>query len=270
MTIIDPYYIDIDGEVLATYAKGLEVVDGVENIPGRRLTEKRAAYRDGSYPALNVESFFNEKHQRLRIWIAPYDVDGNVTHANGLRAHLRENLEGMMRLLGGKSVSSHTVTWRVPTPSATKQLQNTARFTVPQNFTGSSRLIRRLDIFATYPWPFWRDITTGLQTLGPFTGAQSFTPGGTAPMVDAVFTCTAAGRITHDESGHFHEVTSIPGGATSVIIDQRNRTILDNTGADARSVYNSDWSGGLRFDANTLANLTITGTWQIDYYNSEH
>lgn len=269
MATIDPYHISIDGEILATYARALEVVDGLENIPGRRITERPAAYVDGSYPRLNVDSFFGPKQQRIRIWISPFDADGNVTHTNGLRAHLRENLETIFRLLGGKSISNHQVDWIVPTPTATKTLRNNARFSAPQNVLGSSRLIRRLDIFATYPWPFWQDIASGT-TLGPFTGAQSFTPGGTAPLADAVFTCTAAGRITHDESGHFIEVTSIPGGSTSVIINQKARTILTNTGADARDVYNSDWSGGLRFDAGTLANLTITGTWQIDYFNAYH
>lgn len=270
MTTIDPYHLKIDGEVLATYARGLEVIDGVENIPGRRRQPQYGAYRDGSFPAAGQDLFFRQKTQRIRIWISPFDADGDVTHTNGPRAHLRENLENIMRLIGGKAAPEHTVGWVVPTPTATKELQNTATISAPQSTLGSSRLVRRLDINLDYPHPVWHDVTTGEQTEGPFTGAQSFTPGGTAPLVDAVYTCTAAGKITHDESGHFHEVTAIPGGATSVIIDQRAHTILDNTGADAREYYNSDWGGGLRLDAGAVANLTITGTWQIDHYDGYH
>jgi hypothetical protein len=271
MTIIDPYYIDIDSEPFATYAKAIEVIDGLENIPGRRIRENEAAYVDGSYPPTTIDTFFTEKQQRLRIWVAPFDADGNVTYAGGPRAHLRENVEGLFRLLGGSGKSQHTVTWRVPTPAGgTKTLQNTARISTPLTATGATRLVRRFDIFLIYPWPFWRDTTTGLITVGPTGSNTSTTPGGTAPAADAVYTCTAAGRITHAQSGHYHEITAIPGGASSVIIDQRARTILTDGGADARAVYNSDWGGGLRLPAGALANLTITGTWQLDYYNSEH
>ncbi len=269
MTILDPYHFRIDGEILATYARALELVDGHENVPARRIRETEAAYIDGSFPALDTASYFGPKLQRIRIWISPFDADGAVTYANGPRAHLRENLQDILRIIGGKAKSNHTVDWYVPDTATTKQLQNFARFSAPQNVRGSSRLVRRLDIIATYPWPFFRDMSAGLKTLGPFTGAQSFTPLGTAPLADAKFTCTVAGKITHDETGEFIEVTSVP--ATSVIIDQRPpRSVVQNTGADARDLYNSNTLGGLRFDAGTLANLTITGTWQIDYFDSEH
>ncbi len=269
MTILDPYHFSIDGEILATFARALEVIDGVENIPARRIREQQAAYIDGSYPDLNTPSFFGPKQQRIRIWISPFDADGAVTHANGPRAHLRENLQDIFRLIGGSAISNHTVDWFVPDLATTKQLQNFARFSAPQAIRGASRLVRRLDIIATYPWPFFRDMTAGEKTLGPFTGSQSFTPLGTAPLADAKFTCTVAGRITHDETGDFIEVTSVP--ATSVIIDQRPpRSVVQNTGADARDLYNSGDPWGLRFDAGVLANLTITGTWQIDYFDAEH
>lgn len=269
MTILDPYHFAIDGNILSTYARALEVIDGTENIPARRIREQQAAYIDGSYPALNTPSFFGPKTQRIRIWISPFDADGAVTHTNGPRAHLRENLQDMLRIIGGRAISSHTIDWFVPDLATTKQLQNFCRFSAPQSTRGSSRLVRRLDIIATYPWPFFRDMTAGLKTLGPFTGAQSFTPLGTAPLADGKFTCTAAGRITHDETGDFIEVTSVP--ATSVIVEQRPpRSVKQNTGADARDLYNSNNPWGLRFDAGVLANLTITGTWQIDYFDSEH
>lgn len=269
MTILDPYHFRIDGEILATYANALEVIDGTENIPPRRIREQQAAGIDGSFPDLDSPSLFGPKVQRIRIWISPFDADGAVTFANGPRAHLRENLENIQRIIGGRAISKHTIDWYVPDVATTKQLQNFARFAAPQVVRGATRMVRRLDINATYPWPFFRDMSAGLKTLGPFTGAQSFTPLGTAPLADAKFTCTVAGKITHTQTGEFIEVTSVP--AVSVIVDQRPpRSVLQNTGADARDLYNSNTLGGLRFDAGVLANLTITGTWQIDYFDSEH
>ena len=269
MTVLTPYHVRIDGNIMATYARMLAVVDGLENIPGRRIREQAAAGVDGAYPILDTPSFYGPKRQRLRLTIAPFDADGAVTHTNGPAAHLRENLEAILDIIGGQAKTNHTIDWFVPLPAATKQLQNFARISLPVDTRGSSRLVRRIDITLDYPWPFWRDMTAGQKTIGPFTGAQSFTPLGTAPLADAKFTCTVAGKITHDESGDFIEVTSVP--ATSVIVDQRPpRSVKQNTGADARDLYNSDNIWGLRFDANTLANLTITGTWQIDYFDSEH
>lgn len=268
MTILDPYHLKIDSVVMATYATGLETVDGIEGIPGRVIASQHAAYVDGTVPLLNTPSFFTGRQQRLRIWVSPFDADGAVTYANGPRAHLRENLESIFRLIGGRSVSAHTVDWLVPLAATTKTLRNTARITSPVFASGGSRLVRRLDILIDHPWPFFKDITTGEITLGPFTGAQSFTPGGTAPLADATFTCTSAGRITHDETGDFIEATSIP--TTSVIINQHPPKTVTSGGVDARDVYNSNRPWGLRFDAGVEANLTITGTWQIDYYNAEH
>lgn len=272
MTLLSAEYIQIDGEPLATYAKGLEVVDGRDMIPSRRIRAMAGAYIDGVYPALDTPSFFGAKTQRLRIWVSNTDADGLITHANGPAGHHRENLENLYRLVGGKAISAHEVDWIVPTPTATKTLRADGRITAEMVSQGGGRLIKRFPISIEYPWPFFRNITLGQQTIGPFTGATSFTPGGTAPLAGAVYTCTAAGRLTHDETGDFIEVLSIPGGATSVIITTtRPRSILDNTGADARGVFNSNrpWST-LRFDAGTLANLTATGTWQIDYFNLEH
>ncbi len=269
MTTLSPYHVRIDGNIMSTFARALAVVDGLENIPGRRVTDQFAAGVDGSYPILNTPSFFGPKKQRMRLWISPFDANGAVTFANGPQAHLRANLEAIFDIIGGQAISNHTVDWYVPDEATTKQLQNFARITMPTVSTGSSRLVRRIDINLDYPWPFWRDMSAGEKTLGPFTGAQSFTPLGTAPLADAKFTCTSAGRITHTQTGDFIEVTSVP--ATSVIVDQRPpRSVLQNTGADARDLYNANQIWGLRFDANTLANLTITGTWTIDYFDAEH
>lgn len=271
MTILNPHHIKIDGHVLATYANALETVDGVDGIPGRRIRTQDAAYQDGGYPALSLPTFLEPRRQRLRIWVAPFDVDGAVTFTGGPEAHLRANLEALYLLLGGKAISNHTVQMLVPTSAGTpKTLENYARISGPVNARNSSRLVRRLDIDLEYPYPGWRDVTTGLVTLGPYTGSQSFTPGGTHPLSDATLICTAAGRVTHTQSGDFAEVTNLDG-ATSITITQRPpRTVLKNSGADARGFYNANRPWGLRFPAATLADLTITGTWSITYYNLEH
>lgn len=267
MATIDPWHLKIDGNVMATYARAIEDLTGRDTVAARRLADLHAAGVDGTYPHPDGgPALFTSKTQRLRIWVSPFDADGNITHTNGPRAHLRENLDNLMRILAGSSRDTHTIQWIDPTPTATRTLENTARIAVIP--TGGSRLIRRFDIILTYPWPFFRDITTGLQTLGPFTGAQSFTPLGTAPLADLVLTCTAAGRLTHNETAEYVEVESIP--STSVIITQRPPRSVTSGGADARHVFWSSHAHGLRFDAGTLANLTITGTWQIDYYPQHH
>lgn len=269
MTVLNPHHVKIDGHVLATYANGLETLDGVEGVPARRIQTQPAAYIDGAYPLLDTPSFFDARRERLRVWVSPFDADGNTTHANGPEAHLRENLEALYAVVGGTAKSNHEVDWLVPTPTTTKTLRNWARIQAGIPSSGNTRLVRRLDILLEYPWPFFRDVTAGLITLGPFTGAQTFTPAGNAVLADLVLTCTAAGRITHDETGDWVEVDSIP--STSVVITQRPPRSILSGGADARAVFNSNRpQGALRFDAGVAANLTITGTWQIDYYNQEH
>lgn len=271
MATIDPWHVKIDGEVMGTYAKAIEDLDGLESLPGRRVREQYAAGVDGSWPAPAAgPAMFQEKRQRLRIWVSPFDADGAVTYANGPRAHLRENLDDLYRIIAGTSRSAHTIQWIVPTPTGTITLENTARITTPIRAAAGSRLVRRFDIELVYPWPFFRDITTGLQTLGPFTGSQSFTPQGTAPLADMVLTCTSAGTITHDETGE--AITAEAGFTTALVIDQRPPRSITHAGgaSDGRAYYNPTHTHGLRFDAGVQANLTMTGTWQLDYYPQHH
>jgi hypothetical protein len=273
MTTIDPLHVAIDGHILATYANALEAVDGIDGLPGRRISDHAAAGVDGSYPHPDAgPAMFGPRHQTLRIWVSPFNADGNVTHANGPRAHLRENLDNLLRILGGTSRSSHQVDWIVPTPAgAALTLRNTARISLPIQATGSTRLVRRFAIGLTYPWPFFRDVTTGLQTVGPFTGAEAFTPLGTAPLADMILTCTSAGRLTWDETEDFVEATT--GFTTALVINQRPpRSALHGASGDTegRAFYNGNRIHGLRFNAGEEANLTATGTWQIDYYPQHH
>jgi len=365
VTLLSAHYIQIDGHQLATYANGLEAVDGIETIPGRRIREQPAAYVDGSYPSLTTPSFFGPKRQRLRIWVSATDVNGAVTHTTGPAGHLQENLEALKRILGGKAISNHEVDWIVPnitvvyslhttatagtltlsdgvdttlaiafdalaatvetrletditsitdvsvtgtgtsgdpwiitflTPAfgitltadgalltpvdsetltqiqATRTLRNEARIILPTSSAGSSRLIRRFPITLDYPWPFFRDITAGEKTLGPFTGAQSFTPLGSAPLADATLICTAVGKIIHTQTGDEVEITSLDGATEITIIQKPPKSVKKTAGGsgDARAFYNSNRPWGLRFDAGALANLTITGTWTIKYFESEH
>jgi len=272
VTLLSAHYIQIDGHQLATYANGLEAVDGIETIPGRRIRDQAAAYIDGAYPDLTTPSFFMPKRQRLRIWVSATDANGAVTHTTGPAGHLQENLEALKRILGGQAISDHEVDWIVPTPTATRTLRNEARITLPTNSAGSSRLIRRFPITLDYPWPFFRDITAGEKTLGPFTGAQSFTPLGSAPLADATLICTAVGKIIHTQTGDEVEITSLDGATEITIIQKPPKSVTKTLGGsgDARAFYNSNRPWGLRFDAGVLANLTITGTWTIKYFEAEH
>lgn len=270
MTTLDTHHIKIDGHILATYANGLEVVDGLDTIPGRRITEQEAAYVDGSYPALDIPSFFGPKRQILGIWVSPFDADGNVTYATGPVGHLRANLEALQRILGGKARSNHTIQWIVPTDTATKTLENYARIYAPIVSQGSSRLIRRFRIELVYPFPFWRDVTTGLRSVAAGSGAAAYTPAGTAPLVDPVFVCTAAGRITHTETGDYWDIADLDG-ASSITISQRiPRTVVNNSGDDVRGLVTSNRPWGIRLDAGVAANFTRTGTWAMQAYDLYH
>lgn len=269
MALLSDYYLSIGGHNLATYANGLEVAD-IETIPGRRLREQEAAYQDGSYPSLDTPSFYTAKRQLVAIWVAPFDADGEVTHTTGPAGHLRENLEALYRILGGQARSNRTVQWIVPTTTGTKTLENQARIYAPLQGGGGSRLVRRLRIELVYPFPFFHDATLGEQTVAAASGAASFTPGGTAPLVDAEFVCTAAGRITHTETGDYWEVADLDG-ASSITISQRTpRTITNNSGDDVRGLATSNRPWGIRLDAGVAANFTRTGTWAINYYDAYH
>lgn len=267
MTILNPFHVRLDGLTVATYAHGLEDISGIDTVvaPSRRGVS--AAYNDGTIPR-SAPYIFGPKRTAWRMWVAPVDADGAVTLAGGLADHLRVNMEALQKVLG-KTRSGITVEYDVPDGAGgTRTLRNIGRLAQDLAPAGTHKT-RRVPVGLTFDWPFWDDTTTGLVTKGPYTGAQTLTPAGTAPLVDAKLTCTVAGRITHDETGEYVEVTSIPGGASSVIVTLRPpRTVKDNTGADVGNVLDVSHPWGLRFEAGVAANLTITGTWQLDYFEA--
>lgn len=271
MTLLSTYHYLIGPAdlPLSTFAHGVQEVAGLDQMPRLRRRQTMSAHVDGTTPDPAAGPLlFGPKMLNLSLWISGTDANGAVTHANGQAGHVQDNLDALWQIIGAGEFSIKRL---VPDGAGgTRTLTNTARVVGDLTPAGSKGL-RRLRLPLELTWPFWRDATTGLLTLGPFTGAQSFTPAGTARLADASFICTAAGRITHTQSGDFIEVTSMPGGASSVTIKLRPpRSVLTNTAVDARNVYNANRGHGLIFEPGALANLTITGTWQIDYYEAHH
>lgn len=270
MTVLSTHHYRVGGVTLATYATGLESVAGAETLAALRLRDRPAVAADGSWPDPTGPVFFGPKHVVWQLWVNGEDANGLVTSPNGRPGHMRDNLSALLAVFGA---GTGTVLVEKDVPDGAggvRTLRNWANVgaAVP---VGGSHAVKRLRVPLTFRWPFWRDITAGVQTVGPFTGAGSFTPTGDAPAGDLVLTCTAAGTLTHTDTGDTVTVDAIPGGASSVIITTRPpRSVVTNLGADARNQYGPSQPWGLRFPAGVVANLSATGTWQVDSWPSWH
>lgn len=212
MAILDPHHFRVDGTVLATHATALEIVRGTDVLADRRPAMREVAYQHGVVPAW--DDYFAAKTLPLLLWVAPNDVDGNVTHPNGQPGHMRENLDALLGIFGKKG-SPIVLERDVPdpvTPSAVVTRQ--ANVKVVRSVVVDGTRLRRMLVELLFPYPFWHELP---QVSEPaWSGTKIITPGGNAPVADPVFTFTAAGRVTHSQSGDYLEATA---GTFPLVVD---------------------------------------------------
>lgn len=259
-TQIDPWRFTIDGVSLGTFAHMIQVVRGVDVLPGRLRTPIFVAYRHGT--ALTADWYFDEKTLPLLITAAPWDDDGDSTHAVGDEGHLRDNLDVLMRLFGKRSLLD--VRRLVPTEESDEEMELQAYATVGrQVIVDGTPVHRQFFVDLILPYPFWHElpiINRGAST------SHSFTTGGTAPIADMILTLSGDGTVSDNQGGSF----IIDGSAGAVVVDMGAREVSEG-GQLAMALFdNAGRDNWMEWPANTAITITSTVSVAVAYYNARH
>lgn len=249
----------IGGVIIATLAHGIEDFDGHVIAPALRGGDITEVWRPGYVPS-GYNLVPEATVQRLKIWAAPWDADGDVDPNKGAEGHRRENVNNLLKLFGRRG-SGLAIEQDVPDlAGGVVTLTNTARVREAVPVTGNQ--LRAIDVTLEYPYPFWH---IGPVISRPAAASHVFTPGGYSEIWDMVFTFAGNGVMVHEETGD--TVTTV-GAAGAVTIDVGARTITEGgSAARNRARFNRPW--WQRWNAGEEVTLTVTGTTvAVDYFEA--
>lgn len=189
--------------------------DGLFGFPGRDGSNIRVIGRVGAFrqtPKLALERLFT-----LGLLIRPHDASGLVTLPSGGCQHLEANEDEILGIIGTETAVQ--LEWD-SAGGGTRYLdcEFTDAMTIQQD--GRSK---RLPLIGRAWYPAWRSTLLVSDTV---TGTQAKTFGGKAPADDCIVEFAAAGRLTHDPTGDFVDVS---GAGYPVVVDCGNRTVLQGT-----------------------------------------
>ena len=238
----------------------ISTIDGWDSMPSRRGSNIEVPTRHGSVTV--PDKFYKERTLTLNIMVFAQDSSGDVTHTNGPRAHIRENLDILLGALYSNSLipiqrvepdypGAGTVTW---------EALGEVLDVIPV-LSGAS-LTRLMAVRFKLPNPFWRilpEVTGG--------GTPSVSNGGNAPVDDMVVTLTGGTnpKLTNTTTGEFLEITD--GMANPVIIDVGARTVVQN-GLDVDALLTTAPGRWMEFVPGTNSlSLTGGGSVSIDFYS---
>jgi hypothetical protein len=238
----------------------ISTLDGWDSMPSRRGANIEIPLRHG---AVSVPSkFYKQRTLTLNIIVLPNDASGAVTHTNGARAHIRENLDVLLGALYSDSLISvqrvepaypgaGTVTWEA--------LCEVLDVIPVRSGAGLTRLMA---VRFKIPRPFWRilpEVTGG--------GTPSVSNIGNAPVDDMVVTFTGGTnpKLTNTTTGEFLMITDAM--ANPVVVDVGERTVKQ-LGAPVDAVLSHAPGRWLEFVPGTNSlSLTGGGTVSIDFYS---
>ncbi len=265
MTVLTSWPIRLDGLTIGTYAHGLEEVAGLHGGPGGRDPHLEVAHYPGEIPEWDI--YPRGKVRRYRIWIGSTDANGAITHPEGERGHIEENIKSLLK-----------VTNKIGTPIAFEQdvpllaggvetLTGSCKQTTPIDIAGV-RALRRVDLSLHFPYPYLHGAQ--VSALGNTLTFTVDTAASTAPIFDAkvTFKNGTNPRLTVTEgpwAGQYLEWIGSPG-ASGVEIDCGAHTVRQLPGG-------TDASGGFRHNrANWLMlphgdsalSLTLGGGGTVD------
>lgn len=227
MSTVTPEEWRVDGLNITSFAHWPESVDGIDVIAGRRQPLWHIPFRQGTPEIWDAP--VEGKRISLDMIVGNTDADGNVTHAGGRRAHLRENINNLISAFakrdGTPIVFARDVP-AVPGPGVTTITANV----VPvrqSTFTEYLKAYRRITIGLYMPWPYWVGGPVTIPTMSPAT----FEVDGNAPTWPTI-TFNEPGRLTHS-SGQWIESTE-----AGLVVDCKNKT---RSMPAALSVSGADW-----------------------------
>lgn len=258
---IDPYRLTIDGVSLGTYAHMIEIVRGLDVLPGRVRTPATVAFRHGTVPT--ADWYYDEKILPLVITVAPWDADGDATHSVGDQGHLRDNLDALLHLFGKRSLLD--VRRLIPTEESDEVMELQAYATVGRNvIVDGGPVHRQFAVDLILPYPMWHELPE--VELSADT-SHTITTGGTAPIADMVFVLSGDGTVS-DNLGHEF---SISGSTGPVTVDVGAREVYEG-GELAMSLFSLD--GGrdnwMEWPAQTEIEVTSTVAVAVSYFNARH
>lgn len=240
----------------------IDVTDGWDAMPARRGSNIEIPYRHGSLVV--PEKFYRPKRMLLSVLVLPHDASGAVTHAEGARAHIRENLDDLFGALYSDALISLQRTEPDYPGAGTVTWESLVEVTevVPVD-SAIGVLARRVLLRLTMPSPFWRILPEKTGETPP-----TVTNDGNAPVSDMVITFTggATPRLTNSTTGDYIEIADA-AMANPVTVDVGARTVTQNgSPADALLVRARDRWMEFAPGANSLA-LTGGGSVSIDFYS---
>jgi hypothetical protein len=256
---LSPHHLRVDGRSLATLANGITDFDGHVTAPAVRGGDISEVWRPGLLPG-GYNLVPEATIQRLKIWAAPWDADGDLDPDYGPEGHRRENVNELLKIFG-KRGSGISVAWDVPDLAASVvTLTNTARVRESVPVTGNH--LRGIDVALEYPYPYWH---VGDAIVRAGASSHSFTPGGYSEIWDMVLTFAGDGTLTHTQSG---DTITVVGSAGPVTVNVGARTITEGgSPARNRARFNRPW--WQRWNAGQAVTLTVSGTTvAVTYYEA--
>lgn len=223
MTVINPYYLQLDDLILATFSHHVETLTGLRTVPQRRRKTRYTASRHGSD---DFDPFFDELRLPIDISLWPWDEDGGEVAVFGAVGQLQANWDDLVAVVTKRGPVDVRQTLPVVDPEesgeSVLEVQAYGRFdrTVMAT-TSHSRW--RISTDLVLPWPFWHELPK--VELAADT-SHSFITGGTAPIANMRLIFSEDATVTHTETGHKIGIEGMDG--TQVIVDVRQRKVFQD------------------------------------------
>lgn len=269
MTIINPYYMSVDGHVLGTLATTIEAVRGTRALAGKRRDRIYAANRHGSLPPSHM--YAEEKVLRLELTLKPWDEDAEVNNPFGPIGHLEEQKDTLFRIFG-KTHELIDVRANVPAEDPDES------GSVPLELQGDALVDRAVEVsgdpgtwsmlvYLAFPWPYWHELPE--QSQASAGGTLDIQLAGTAPVADMRLAFAGDGICTWGDGGSILEID----GSTGAVIVDVGRRIVTQGGNLARGLLKlgsgtprhwMEWPAGELIEMTTTIGVTAT------YFNARH
>lgn len=262
MTVINPFYLKLDGLTVATFSHQVESLTGLRTIPPRRRRPRYVAGRHGSVVS---ESPFDELRLPIDVSLWPYDEDGAEVSVFGLVGQLQANWDELVAVITKRGTVDVRQVIPVQDPEesgvAALELQADGLFDKTTMAT-ASKSKWTLATSLVLPWPFWHELPKVTRAEAT---SHSFTTEGTAPIANMVFTFSGDGTLTYSQTGH---KIGVEGSSGAVTVDVRNRKVFQG-GELAMGLLRLDapdyW---MEWPAQSAVTLSSTVPVAVEYHNA--
>ena len=197
-------------------------VSGWDGLPGVRSAGAEYAFRHGV--TFDQRGFYRERNLAIAMFVLPEDPAGGVSLSAG--SHIQANVDD---ILGACYGLGDLLLSRAMPDGTTRELDVRVTDAIPVD-EGPGVFGRAIVLNLRAGYPFWRE--TGQQSVTGQTTAFNLVNNGNAPINNMVVTFNIAGRLTHDASGDYIEVTT-----NGLVCDVGARTVKTGGGAFADNQF---------------------------------